>query len=217
MTIRVVIADDHPLLRSGLRALLSSVEEVELVGEARTGQEALQLVTELGPDVVLMDLDMPVMGGTEATRAIAALPPPRPAVLVLTMDAGDEALAGAVQAGASGFLLKGADAEDVLRGLEAVARGESWFGAGVGERLGRALASRPGRGKAGFEGLTPREIDVLELLATGASNGSIARELGLSTKTVQNHVSNLLTKLALPDRTAAALAGRDAGLGRSSR
>lgn len=209
------MADDHPLLRAGLKALVSAVDGFDLVGEAGDGAEAVRLAKELQPDVILMDLDMPVMGGLEATRTIAALEPPRPAVLVLTMDEADASLAEAVRAGAAGYLLKGSSPDDVVRGTEAVANGGSWFGPGVGERLGAALAGKTDTPV--FPDLTPREREVLELLAEGASNSQIARQLGLAAKTVQNHVSNLLMKLGLTDRTAAALAARDAGFGRSSR
>lgn len=210
MTIRVVIADDHPVFRSGLRTLLSTMPEVELVGEAADGAEAVALAAELSPDVVLMDLDMPVLSGVAATRQVRAQQPDPPRVLVLTMLADADAVLAAVRAGASGYLLKGADADDVLRTLSAVARGDAVFGAGAAASALQAIREpdRPGP----FPGLTDREHDVLRLLAGGHSNAAIARTLALSSKTVQNYVSAVLTKLQLPDRTAAALAARDAGL-----
>lgn len=212
---RVLVVDDHPVFRSGLRTLLATYPELEVVGEAADGAAAVLLGEQLRPDVVLMDLDMPGTGGLEATRRLRSLDAPAPRVLVLTMDPQDAALLAAVRAGANGYLLKGADADDVVRGISAVARGDAYFGAGAGERVLRVLAdpSPP----SPFPSLTDRELEVLALLAEGCSNALIARRLGLTAKTVQNYVSAVLTKLSVPDRTAAALLARDAGLGRTAR
>jgi DNA-binding NarL/FixJ family response regulator len=211
MTLRVLVADDHPVFRSGLQALLTALPDVDVVGEAPDGEQAAALAEELRPDVVLMDLDMPVLGGVAATRRVRALGPPTPRVLVLTMASDTEAVLAAVQAGASGYLLKGADADDVQRALVAVARGDAVFGAGAADSALKALAS-PGAAQP-FPDLTTREREVLRLLARGLPNAHIARELGLTGKTVQNYVSAVLTKLQVRDRTAAALVARDAGVG----
>jgi DNA-binding NarL/FixJ family response regulator len=211
VTLRVLVADDHPVFRSGLQALLSALPDVDVVGEAPDGEQAVAMAEELRPDVVLMDLDMPVLGGVAATRRVRALGPPAPRVLVLTMVSDTEAVLAAVQAGASGYLLKGADADDVQRALVAVARGDAVFGAGAADSALKALASP--EAAQPFPELTSREREVLRLLGRGLPNGHIARELGLTGKTVQNYVSAVLTKLQVRDRTAAALVARDAGLG----
>lgn len=213
--ITVLLVDDHPVFRSGLRTLIATYPDLEVVAEASDGMTAVELAGQLRPDVVLMDLDLPGVGGLEATRRIRSLPGVAPRVLVLTMHAADATLVAAVRAGASGYLLKGADADDVARGINAVARGDAYFGAGAGERALRAVAEP--MTESPFPGLTDRELAVLALLADGTPNAAIARELGLSSKTVQNYVSAVLSKLGLRDRTAAAIVARDAGLGRTSR
>lgn len=195
--IRVLVVDDHPLFRDGLTGLLATVGDVEVVGAAGEGGTAVSLARELSPDVVLMDLNMPGVPGLEAIRQIVRLPS-APAVLVLTMVDDDDSVAAAMQVGARGYLLKGAVQEEVLAALRTVAAGGAVFGAGAARRF-LSGAGRP------VADLTEREAEVLALVADGHSNTEIARELGVSLKTVQNHVSNLLAKLQVRDRTQAAL------------
>jgi DNA-binding NarL/FixJ family response regulator len=213
VTIRVVVADDHPTFRKGLGALLASLPDVELIGEAVDGESAVALAGELRPDVVVMDLDMPGIGGVEATRRIAAAHPSM-AVLVLTMLDEDESLFAAMRAGARGYVVKGADTDDVLRALESVARGDAVFGPAVAGRV-LSYLTRPlsARDPVLFPELSDREREVLELMARGLSNGEIARKLFVSPKTVRNHASNVFTKLQVSDRVEAVLRARKAGLG----
>jgi DNA-binding NarL/FixJ family response regulator len=208
--VRVLIVDDHPIFRDGLRTALAGAD-VEVVGEAANSQDAVQLVVELEPDVVLMDLQMPGGSGIDATRTIAARHP-AVAVLVLTMSDDADAMFGAVRAGARGYLLKGADREELLRAIRSVAEGEAIFGAEIAERLLGAFAV--GSTAAPLPALTDREREVLALVTDGYTNLAIAQRLVLSPKTVRNHVSNILTKLQVADRTAAAAVARDAGLRR---
>ncbi len=195
--IRVVVVDDHPLFRDGLVGLLRTVDDVEVVGAVGTGDEAVRMAVEASPDVVLMDLNLPGMPGLEATRRITATTSAK--VLVLTMVDDDDSVLAALQVGARGYLLKGAGQEEVLAAVRAVATGGAVFGAGAAERV---LAG--GRGRYGAD-LTEREAQVLALVADGRSNAEIARDLDLSVKTVQNHVSKVLAKLQVRDRTQAAL------------
>ena len=208
---RVLVADDHPMFRSGLRTLLAGAEGVELVGEASTGQEAVVLALDLQPDVVVMDLQMPEVNGVEATRRITAASP-HIGVLVLTMFEDDDSVFAAMRAGARGYLLKGAGQEEILRAIAAVASGDAIFGPAVAERVIAFFASSS-RPPQPFPELTDREREVLELLAQGKSNQVIARELFLSQKTVRNHVSNIFTKLHVADRAHAIIRARGAGLG----
>jgi DNA-binding NarL/FixJ family response regulator len=198
--IRVVVVDDHPMFREGLRGLLATVPDVEVLAAVGDGEEAVRVVSELGPGVVLMDLNLPGMPGMEAIRRITRLPEP-PAVLVLTMVDDDDTVLAALQVGARGYLLKGAVQEEILAAVRAVASGGAVFGAGAAERV---LSGRP-RYNAH---LTDREAQVLALVADGRSNADIARELDLSLKTVQNHVSRVLAKLQVRDRTQAAFRAR---------
>jgi DNA-binding NarL/FixJ family response regulator len=195
--IRVLVVDDHPLFRDGLAGLLATVDDVEVVGSAGEGEVAVRLSAELSPDVVLMDLNMPGLPGLEAIRRIVRLDG-APAVLVLTMVDDDDSVAAAMQVGARGYLLKGAVQEEVLAALRTVAAGGAVFGAGAARRFlsggGRPVAD-----------LTEREAQVLALIADGRSNAEISREIGVSLKTVQNHVSHVLAKLQVSDRTQAAL------------
>ncbi|HEV8635097.1 MAG TPA: response regulator transcription factor [Chloroflexota bacterium] len=208
---RVLIADDHPLFRDGLRGLLESVG-IEVVGEAATGEEAVERAEALQPDVVLMDLSMPGTNGIEATRRIVEAMP-RANVLVVTMYEDDESVFAALRAGARGYLLKGADQEETLRAIRAVAHGEAIFGPGVAERLIRYFAApRPEPARL-FPELTEREVEILRLIARGRTNQEIADGLVLSLKTVRNHVSNICGKLQVADRTQAVLRAREAGLG----
>jgi DNA-binding NarL/FixJ family response regulator len=209
--VRVVIVDDHRIVLDGLAALLDSVEGVDVVGEAASGEQAVALAGTLLPDVVLMDVEMPGIGGVEATRRITAAHP-GVAVVMLTMYGEDEFVFSALRAGARGYLLKGAQQDDVVRTIGAVARGDAVFGPDVAGRILRTFTDpQPAAGP--FPQLTDREREVLGLLANGWPNSRIARHLGLTPKTVANHVSNILTKLHAPDRAAAILQARRAGLG----
>jgi DNA-binding NarL/FixJ family response regulator len=210
--LRVVIADDHPAFRRGLAAMLESAASLEVIGEAGDGEEAVERTLELVPDVVLMDVKMPGRNGIDATRQIVARNP-AVAVLVLTMYEDDDSVFAAMRAGARGYLLKGAEQDDVLRAISAVAAGEAIFGPAIAERLmayfaAGSVAAHP------FPELTERERDVVELIARGKSNAAIAAELSLTLKTVQNHVSNVFTKLRVTDRSGAVIKAREAGLGR---
>lgn len=208
---RVVIVDDHPVVRDGLKASLGSVDALEVVGEAGTGEDAIKVVLATHPDVVLMDLDMPGIGGQEATRVLTERAP-GVAVLVLTMYDDVDLVLGAVRAGARGYLLKGAPQADFVRTIAAVAHGDAVFGGVAADRLLGVMAATTGS-PAPFPELTAREHEVLELLADGLSNPAMARRLGLSARTVANHVSAILTKLGVGDRAQAAVAARKAGLG----
>jgi len=213
VTVRVVLADDHPMYRFGLRAVLDASSEVEVVGEAADGVELLALVGRCAPDVVLTDLSMPRLSGT---AAIDELTRRRPGlgVLVLTMHEDDASLFGALRAGARGYLLKGADREEIVRAVLAVAGGDAVYGGAVARRVVDALTGTGSRAPVLPE-LTGREREVLELLAAGLPTGQVARRLALSDKTVRNHVSAVLTKLQVPDRAAAVARAREAGLGES--
>lgn len=212
--IRIVVADDHPLFRGGLRALLDSVADTEVVGEAATGEEAVAAALSLRPDVVVMDVDMPGLGGLEATRCLVdACDDVR--VLVMTMHENDEAVFAAIRAGARGYLVKGAAQEETLRAIRAVASGEAIFSPTIAARLQRFLTSPPAADPAAaFPQLSERELEILELLARRRSNAEIAAELYLSQKTVRNYVSVIFAKLRVADRAEAGLVGRAAGLGR---
>jgi DNA-binding NarL/FixJ family response regulator len=208
-SIRVLIADDHPLFLQGLRAALEATPDVDVVGGATDGAEAVRLAAELEPDVVLMDLQMPVLSGLEATRRVLD-DRPDTHVLVLTMFDSDSSVYAAVRAGAKGYLLKGADQQDIERAIRTVAAGEAVFGSAIAARLISYFdhnRSRP------FPELTPREHEILELLANGLNNQAIADELGLSLKTVRNNVSAIFTKLRVADRAQAMLKARESGLG----
>lgn len=209
---RVVLADDHPMVRYGIAAVLADAPEVELVAEAADGAELVAAVEAHAPDVVVTDLDMP---GTSGTEAIALLRErfPTVGVLVLTLHADDESLFAALRAGARGFLLKGADRAELVRAILSVAAGEAVYGAAVASRIVDFFTgARQDYAAQVFPELTERERDVLSLLAEGRRNSEIASALHLSDKTVRNHVSSVLLKLQVPDRTAAALKARDAGL-----
>jgi DNA-binding NarL/FixJ family response regulator len=196
--IRVLVVDDHPLFREGLAGLLLTVEDIEVAGSVGDGESAVRRTTELQPDVVLMDLNLPGMPGLEATRRIVA-GPSSAAVLVLTMVDDDDSVTAALQVGARGYVLKGAGQEEVLAAIRTVAAGGAVFGPGVASRI---LAG--GRVQPGWN-LTDREAEVLALIADGRSNPEIARQLEVSLKTVQNHVSKVLTKMQVRDRTQAVL------------
>ena len=207
---RVVLADDHPMVRYGIVAVLEDAPEVEVVAEASDGAALLREVALHQPDVVVTDLDMPGTSGIEAIRTLRERWP-TVGVLVLTLHAEDESLFAALRAGARGYLLKGADRAELVRGILSVAAGEAVYGAEVASRIVSAFVG--GRQETPFPELTDREREVLELLASGRRNSEIASALGLSDKTVRNHVSQVLMKLQVPDRTAAALKARESGLG----
>ncbi len=215
--IRLLIIDDNEPFRRGLRALLRGEADIVVVGEAADGRTAVTQADILQPDVVVMDLKMPLMDGLDATRRILHTSP-HVRVLVLTMAADDESVFAALQAGARGYLLKGALKGDVLRAIRGVAAGDAIVGAAVAQRLLQHFATlRPPLGVDAFPELTEREHQVLGLLAHNRSNPEIAERLGLSEKTVRNHVSNICTKLQVADRTQAIFRARDAGLGRPPR
>jgi len=210
--IRILVADDHPLFRDGLKALLVSVADAEVVGEAATGSEVVGLAPELQPDVVLMDLHMPELNGIEATRRIVETSP-HVGVLVLTMVEDDDAVFAAMRAGARGYLLKGSNQAEILNAIRAVGSGEAVFGPAIAHRLIEYFSSSPSGPPQAFPQLTQREREVLELIAGGESNAAIAQRLVLSQKTVRNHVSNIFTKLRVADRAQAIVKAREAGIG----
>ena len=211
--IRVLIADDHPLFRDGMHGLLDSVPDTEVVGEATTGEEAVELAKVLSPDVILMDIKMPGINGIEATREILDKDQAI-GILVVTMLEDDDSVFAAMRAGALGYVLKGAEQAEVLRAIRAVANGEAIFGPGIARRvMGFFSAPNPAAPPQAFPELTEREEEVLALIARGRSNQEIAEGLFLSLKTVQNHVSNIFRKLQVADRTQAVIRAREAGLG----
>ena len=219
MSTRIVIAEDHPIFRDGLRSLLRTLDGVELVGEAADGDQAVQLADRLRPDVVLMDLDMPGRNGIEAARAIRDRHPTI-GILMLTMFEDDDSIFSAMRAGAQGYLLKEASGDELARAVEAVGSGQAIFGPSVARRVMaffRAAASGLGATSPPFPELTAREREVLELIAEGRNNMTIATRLGLSEKTVRNHVSNILNKLQVVDRAQAIVRAREAGLGGAGR
>ena len=212
-TVRVLIADDHPLFREGMRGRLDRVADVAVVGEAASGDEAVELAHKLEPDVILMDIKMPGLSGIEATREIQRANP-QIGILVLTMFEDDDSVFAAMRAGAKGYLLKDSGGEGVVRAIRAVASGEAVFGPGVAERIiGFFSAPRTAAPQRAFPELTEREEEVLSLVAQGKSNREIARQLFVSLKTVRNHVSNILLKLQVADRAQAVIRARDAGMG----
>ena len=212
MTVRVVVADDHPIVRDGLRALLATLPDVDMVGEATTGREAVRAAVADRPDVIVMDLRMPDLDGTSATAEIGRVAPDV-AVLVLTMLEDDDSVFAAMRAGARGYLVKGASQQEIVRAITAVAAGEAIFGPGVARRVLRYFASPPAAEPA-FPELSPREREVLDLIAGGLTNAAIAGRLGLSAKTVGNHTSAIFAKLQVAGRAEAIIRAREAGLGR---
>jgi DNA-binding NarL/FixJ family response regulator len=211
--IRILIADDHPVFRFGLRSLIASIPEMEVVGEATNGESAIEAAIRLKPDIILMDINMPGLNGIQATRRILA-DSPEIGILVITMF-DDDSVFDAMQAGARGYLLKGADPEETVRAIHSVANGEAIFSPKVAERL----ISYFGKNQAAaspnaFPELTERESEVLDLIAQGLTNTAIAERLVLSPKTVRNHVSNIFSKLQVSDRAQAIIRARQAGLGK---
>jgi DNA-binding NarL/FixJ family response regulator len=210
--IRILVADDHAGFRSGLAALLATQHGLAVAGEAETGDEAVAKALELQPDVVLMDLNMPVLDGIAATRRIVGTSP-HIAVLVLTMADNDAAMFDALRAGARGYLLKGADRTELSRAIRAVASGEAIFGPDIARRLMAFFASPQAVPASAFPDLSDREREILELIARGMSNQQIVDRLVISPKTVRNHVSNIFSKLQVRDRAEAVVRAREAGLG----
>ncbi len=217
VTIRVVLADDHPVVRGGLRALLSTIEGIEVVGEAEDGEGAVREVQLTQPDVLLVDIRMPVLDGVAATRRVREAAPDT-AVLVLTMYDDDATVFTAMQAGARGYLLKGADQDEIVGAIRAVAAGQAIFGPGIASRVLGYFAAPPvpqAPADVPFPELTTRERDILSLLADGRRTADIAGELFLSPKTVSNNLTNIFAKLEVADRAAAIIRAREHGLGGS--
>jgi DNA-binding NarL/FixJ family response regulator len=215
--IRIIIADDHTLFREGLKALFQSNPDIEVVGEADTGAQAIARSTSLHPDVILMDIQMPEVNGIEATRRILQADP-RIGVIVLTMFEDDDTVFAAMRAGARGYILKGADQEEMLRAIRAVANHEALFGPAIATRLINYFASAASEAPPLiFPELTNREHEILELIATGLNNQEIARRLSIREKTVRNHVSNIFNKLQVADRAQAIIRAREAGMGNEAR
>ncbi|MEZ5159189.1 MAG: response regulator transcription factor [Candidatus Nanopelagicales bacterium] len=208
---RLLVADDHPAFRRGLEVMLAEVDGIELVGEADNGIRAVELARELSPDVILMDLRMPGLDGIEATRRLTQAD--GPAVVVLTMFEDDESVFAAMRAGARGYLLKGAEQDEIVRAIRSVAAGEAIFGPEVAGRVIDHFARGDRTPNSAFTGLTEREREVLDLVAAGKGNAAIAHDLMISLKTVRNHVSNIFAKLQVADRSSAVIKARKAGLG----
>ncbi|PSJ29765.1 DNA-binding response regulator [Streptosporangium nondiastaticum] len=219
MTIRILLADDQPLVRSGLRVIMAGHPGLEVVGEAATGSEAVRLVADLGPDVVVMDIRMPGMDGIEATRLITA-GPATARVLILTTFDEDEHVYGALRAGASGFVVKDMALDDILAAIRVVAAGDALIAPSVTRRLiadfaGRPVAAgpeRPERPPRPVEGITEREREVLTLVGRGRSNTEIAEDLFITVATAKSHVSRLLTKLGARDRVQLVITAYETGL-----
>jgi DNA-binding NarL/FixJ family response regulator len=216
VTIRVVLADDQPLVRSGLRVLMADSPDLEVAGEAGTGAEAVELARDLRPDVVLMDIRMPGLDGIEATRLITASSEPARVIMLTTFD-DDDYVYGALRAGASGFLLKDMDLDDILAAIRVVAGGDALIAPAVTRRLIAEFATRPERGRPRpgrrpLDGITEREREVLTLIGSGLSNGEIAARLFISMATAKAHVARLLAKLSARDRVQLVIIAYEAGL-----
>ena len=213
--IRVLIADDHPVFRDGLHALVDAAPDLEFVGEATTGIEAVDLAASGRPAVILMDLRMPELSGIEATRRILEADP-TVGILIVTMSEDDESLFAAMRAGARGYIPKDAERGEILSAIRAAALGEAVFGASIARRVAEFFAAPRSPAAEPFPDLTERENEILELIAQGRSNGDIAGRLGITSKTVRNHVANVFNKLQVADRSQAIVRAREAGLGRDS-
>jgi DNA-binding NarL/FixJ family response regulator len=212
--IRVLITDDHAVVREGLRAVLGSEPDMEVVGEAATGKEVVERAAELRPDVILMDIQMPGINGIEATRRILTASP-HVGVVVLTMFEDDESVFSAMRAGARGYVLKGAPPSEILKVLRAVASGEAHFGPEIARRLvGFFSTPRPASPEQTLPELTAREREILDLIARGHTNATIAARLFVSPNTVRNHITHIFAKLQVADRAQAVVRAREAGLGR---
>jgi DNA-binding NarL/FixJ family response regulator len=211
--VRILIADDHPLVRSGLRALLAAAEDVEVVGEAANGEEAVTLAASLQPEVIVMDLAMPGINGIEATRRIVQANS-QIRILVVTLFEDDDSVFASLRAGARGYLLKDANEVEVLRAIKAVSSGDAIFSPTIAQRLIDFFAApRPAQAALPFPDLTDREREILILIAQGRSNSEIAQSLVISLKTVRNYISSIFSKLQVPDRSQAIIRAREAGLG----
>jgi DNA-binding NarL/FixJ family response regulator len=211
-SLRILIADDHPLFRKGMRTLLTATADTEVIGEATTGQEVIELAATLQPDVILMDLQMPEVNGIEATRQILQTSP-HIRILVITLFEDDASVFSALRAGARGYVLKDAREEEMLRAIRSVGSGEAIFSPAIATRLMDFFsASQTAVPKEIFPTLTEREREILQWIARGSSNSEIARKLTLSVKTVNNYVSNIFSKLQVADRAQAIIRARDAGL-----
>lgn len=213
--IRILIVDDHAPFRMGLSALLSASDEFAIVGEVADGAEVVSAIEQLQPDLVLMDLNMPGMSGIEATRATVSSAP-HIGVVVLTMFDDDDSVFAALQAGARGYLLKGASKVEIHQAIRTVAAGQAVFGPAIARRLQQYFAQpRPAAGPSdAFPELTARERDILDLIAQHLTNPEIAERLGLTEKTIRNYVSNIFAKLQVNDRSRAIILAREAGYGR---
>jgi DNA-binding NarL/FixJ family response regulator len=216
-TIRILIADDQTITRSGLRSVLAGDESIEIVGEARNGQEAIELAASLQPDVILMDLRMPGVNGIDATRRIHRVSP-RISMLVLTVFEDDTSVFPAIRAGARGYLLKNTEPDELLRAIRTVANGGAIFSPGIAQKvLGYLSAPPPHPSSDIFDELAPREREILELIAQGKTNSEIATTLNLSPKTVSNYISNVLLKLHATDRAKLMLMALEAGMGQEDK
>lgn len=214
-TIQVFIADDHTLFRDGLKSLLMSIQDIEVIGEAATGKDTITRVMDTMPDVVLMDIQMPDVNGIEATRQITRQMP-NVGIIILTMFEDDDSVFAAMRAGARGYVLKGADQSVMLRAIRGVANGESLFSPQIANRLMSFFNGlKSETSKQAFPDLTEREREILHHIADGKINAEIAQKLVISLKTVRNHVSNIFNKLQVADRTQAAIRAREAGFGGS--
>jgi DNA-binding NarL/FixJ family response regulator len=219
--IRILIADDHALFREGLRALLTTIPDLEVVAEAADGETALAQVASAQPQVVLMDINMPGLNGIDATRQILQAHPGL-GIIMVTMLEDDASVFAAMKAGARGYVLKGARHEDILQAIRAVAAGQALFGSAIAARMmsffqSLESAPKPAAPVEGFPELTDREREVLKLMAQGRSNKDIADQLVITGKTVSNHITNIFSKLQVADRAQAILRARDVGLGQSTR
>jgi DNA-binding NarL/FixJ family response regulator len=211
--LRVLIADDHPLFRKGMRTLLESMPDITVAGEATTGAEVVEQAGALKPDLILMDLQMPEGGGLEATRQLTEADP-QIHILVVTLFEDDDSVFAALRAGARGYILKDADEEEMMRAIRAIGKGEAIFSPAIAARLMDYFAgTQKSTSPEIFPELTDREREILQLIARGESNAAIAEKLSISLKTVRNHVSNIYNKLQVADRAQAAIRAREAGMG----